>query len=330
MAQGEAIEHGYAKFGIVLIVWAVSGCASLDPLPDRNAIRELDDTPFFPQIVHQCGPAALATVLAKAGLDTSAEALAPYVYLPQRQGSLQVELLATTRRFGYVPYPVTGGLGEVIAEIDAGRPVLVLQNLGVAWYPRWHYAVVVGYDGPRDEIVLRSGITRRHVVERSRFLRTWRRASQWAFVALPPGVLPAQADAARYFEANAALEATGQVDVAEAGYLAMLARWPTSANARFGLGNLRFAQGALVAARTWFEQAIDVSGGGHSGAANNLAMAWLAAGCAARAVGVVDRALAVASAADPLYDNLQQTRDEASAALNLAEDVCNADQLQDE
>ena len=24
--------------------------------------------------------------------------------------------------------------------------LLVLQNLGLSWLPRWHYAVVVGYD----------------------------------------------------------------------------------------------------------------------------------------------------------------------------------------
>ena len=43
---------------------------------------------------------ALATVLGAAGIGRTPEQLAPQVYLPQRQGSLQVELLGASRRAG--------------------------------------------------------------------------------------------------------------------------------------------------------------------------------------------------------------------------------------
>jgi hypothetical protein len=53
-----------------------------DPLlPERT---ELAATPFFPQELYQCGPAALATALARAGVKTSPEVLSPRHPRPSR------------------------------------------------------------------------------------------------------------------------------------------------------------------------------------------------------------------------------------------------------
>lgn len=331
MAQAGAIEHWHLR-GVVLILFValLPACATLPALPDAHAARELTSVPFFPQTELQCGPAALATVLVHGGIAVTPEQLTPEVFLPGRGGSLQVEMLAAVRRAGRLPYPLTGGLDELVAEIDAGRPVLVLMNLGVSWYPRWHYAVVVGYDAPRDVLVLRSGSQNREVTARQVFLRTWRRSQQWAFVALSPGKLPAQPNARRYFEASAAIESVGQVVVAEAGYRAMLEHWPQSADARFGLGNIRLREGRLREARDLYRAAFVASEGTHLGAANNLAMAWLQSGCPQRAAAVIETALTDADITNPLYESVSQTGVEARAASDLAEDVCDADQLEDE
>ena len=85
----------------------LGGCAQL--VPQTVALRtgwpagvpqsvELAGVPFFPQDDYQCGPAALATVLAHSGVRVTPEALVPQVYLPARHGSLQVEMLAAARR----------------------------------------------------------------------------------------------------------------------------------------------------------------------------------------------------------------------------------------
>jgi tetratricopeptide (TPR) repeat protein len=337
MAQANAIEHGWRPWAPWLgAVLFSAGCATLEPFPGAAAGRELVDVPFFAQTQHQCGPAALATVLSHSGLAVVPDDLSAAVYLPARAGSLQVELVAAARRFGRVPYVLDGRLAALVAEIDAGRPVLVLQNLGVSWYPRWHYAVVVGYDRGRDALVLRSGVTERYVVERARFLRTWRRSESWAMVALAPGELPAQPNPERYFAALAAIESLGGGALAEPGYLAMLQRWPDNADALFGLGNVRFAAGQLAQARTLFQAALDASDGEHVGAANNLAMVWLQSGCARRAYEVASDALAhlkAGHAASPLATIVAETRDEARAALaslDLAEDICDADDFEDD
>ena len=131
-------------------------------IPDDAAI-ELEETPFFSQTRYQCGPAALATTLVASGANAELDELVDAVYLPGRQGSLQLEMLAATRSAGRLPYVVNKTLSALLEELDAGRPVIVLQNLGVRVIPRWHYAVVVGIDAGRDRVILRSGTERRRV-----------------------------------------------------------------------------------------------------------------------------------------------------------------------
>src|SRR5215210_6981075 len=55
---------------------------------------ELTQVPFFPQDDYQCGPAALAMAMNFSGVPLRPEALVDEVWLPARQGSLQVEMLA--------------------------------------------------------------------------------------------------------------------------------------------------------------------------------------------------------------------------------------------
>src|SRR4029450_1757028 len=86
------------------------GCAGRALLTDMtpspaSPARELETTPFFPQVTHQCGPAALATVLGASGVDTTPDALVPDVSVPGLHGSLQIELLAASRRAGRTPDP---------------------------------------------------------------------------------------------------------------------------------------------------------------------------------------------------------------------------------
>jgi tetratricopeptide (TPR) repeat protein len=226
----------------------LSGCAAI---PDHvrelpaDASLDLDGTPFFPQERFQCGPAALTTVLVASGANVSLDAVVDQVYLPGREGSLQIELRAAARTHGRIPYTIDGSLAAVLAEIEAGRPVLVLQNLGVAALPRWHYAVVTGIDVPNDAVILRSGTDRRRVTRTDTFLRTWRRSDFWGLVVLRPDELPAIVDRGRYFAAIAALEEVGEMESAATAWRTAATRWPDDRTARFGIANTDFALGSL-------------------------------------------------------------------------------------
>ena len=249
-ARGNA--RALAGVFICACVLALSGCASLWPqtaelrealppgLPEKV---ELAEVPFFPQTEYQCGPAALATALADAGVKVTPEDLVSQVYLPERKGSLQVEMLAAARRHGLVSYQLAPRLEDVLREIAAGTPVVLLQNLG--FRDGWHYAVAMGYDYDSGEVILRSGVTQREVLPFTVNEFVWRRSGYWAMVALPPERIAATADEQRWLAAVAALEGAGNAAAARTAYSTFLKRWPDNLNAAIGLANAHYALGAL-------------------------------------------------------------------------------------
>ncbi|HTP95184.1 MAG TPA: PA2778 family cysteine peptidase [Burkholderiales bacterium] len=247
-----------------LCLLGLTGCAALAPqstalreqhpqgLPER---AELTGVPFFPQEEHYCGPAALAMVLNAGGVAVSEQELTEQVYLPGRKGSLQIEMLAAARRNGMVAYPLAPRLEDVLREVAAGNPVVVLENYGFSWYPLWHYAVVVGYDLGALEIIRRSGTRPRQIQPLALFEYVWKQEHYWAMVALPPQRLPATANEGDFLAAVVALEQSDQPRLARDGYSTLLARWPHNLVARIGYGNTAYALGDLEQAEAAFRAA---------------------------------------------------------------------------
>lgn len=248
----------------VLLLALLGGCATpqtrqlLEAIPRNLPTRvELARTPFFPQEAHQCGPAALATALRAGGAKVEPEQLVPQVYLPDREGSLQVEMLAAARRHGMLAYPLAPRMTDLFVEVAGGNPVIVLQNLAFNWYPLWHYAVVVGYDLGREQIILRSGLERRQILPLTTFEHTWARSGYWAMLVVPPARLPRTATEASYVAAAAALEQAGQLKAAHIAYRTALKHWPRDLAARIGLGNTYYAMGRLRLAEKAFRRATE-------------------------------------------------------------------------
>ena len=269
-----------------LCAWLLGGCATawqteklrIAPPIDLASTRELTQVPFYPQQQYQCGPAALATILNHYTLAISPQELEPQVYLPAREGSLQVEMSATARRYGMLVYPLRPELVDLLAEVAADHPVLVLQNLGFTWIPQWHYAVVVGYDLPTGELVLRSGTTRRWQTSLAAFERTWARADYWAQVILPAGQIPRTAEPLRYLRSVLDLEQTGQTDAAYLAYEAAARRWPTQPQVWLTLGNVAYQRHDYSQAVAAFVNATRIQPENATGW-NNLAYALLQRGC---------------------------------------------------
>ena len=251
--------------GFVFVLFILAGCVSL---PQTDALRseggaglplraELDSVPFFAQEEYQCGPAALAMALNAAGLSVSPDALVDEVYIPARKGSLQVEMLASARRHGLLAYELAPELKDVLAEVAAGNAVIVLQNQGLwSFYPYWHYAVVIGYDLEKRQILLHSGARARRAMALGLFEFLWIDGQRWSMVALDPGRLPASAREVPTAAAAAALEKTGQVAQAERAYVGLLQRWPANLVGLIGLGNTAYALGRTTDAESAFRKAI--------------------------------------------------------------------------
>ncbi len=292
------------------------GCVASPPLADGLPLRmpralELRDTPFFPQKDYQCGPAALATVLGASGVQVQPDALAPQVFLPKRRGSLQAELIGAARRQGRLAYQLPGNGQALLAELYEGRPVLLLQNLGVKKIPIWHYAVLIGYDADRNIALLRSGRRERLEMRWQRFARSWDRAGRWAITALGPGVIPAQADAMQYLEAVAGIEAAGNRQAAALSYDAAIARWSDEPMAWLGRGNVSYADGDRAAAADAYSRAASLAPG-NTAARNNLAQVLADAGCFEEALRQLERALALATGTS-LAAALEATRVQVAA-----------------
>jgi hypothetical protein len=257
-----------------LILWAavlfVAGCSTLEPLvPQTVQLRtawpegvprqvELGQVPFYPQEEYQCGPAALAMAMTYGGRRTLPASLVDEVWLPSRNGSLQLEMLATPRRHGLVSYRIEPRYADLLREVAAGNPVVVLQDVGPL-FTQWHYAVVNGFDYDTGTILLRSGLRDRQEMSFTAFERSWMAGDYWAMVVTPPDRVPASATEKRWLEALLGLARGGNLDATVRGYRAALQRWPESLPAAVGLANHLHARGSLQEAADVLKAALKKS-----------------------------------------------------------------------
>jgi hypothetical protein len=315
-------SRGVAAACVLVTAAMLTGCAGLvsierpsGPLPQV----ELTDVPFFPQTDYQCGPAALATILSHQNVAVTADDLVPAVYVEGLRGSLQAELMGATRRHGLVPYQLEPDIDSLLAEVASGRPVLVLQNLGLRSRPVWHYAVVIGFEPENDRVILRSGEEHRRMERTRRFLRSWALADNWAFVAARPGELPVSSEPRPYIRALADAEALLHPLRATQAYTAALARWPNDAVVAFAAANQQYAHGHLEQAANLYRVAAGLDPD-HAAARNNLAHVLAAQGCAAAALAEARLALAATETGDPLYNAIRDTVTRLEASSHDATD----------
>jgi tetratricopeptide (TPR) repeat protein len=302
--------------GFLFLSALLSGCSLLAPqtyalkeqppagLPRR---AELVEVPFYPQEDYYCGPAALAMVLNAAGIKVTPEALVDQVYLPGRKGSLQVEMLAAVRRYGLVAYELAPQMSDMLREVAAGTPAIVLENYGpYSFLPVWHYSVVVGYNLDTLEVIRRSGIRQRRPTPLPIFEKIWKEENYWAMIAVPPDRVPVSATEPRYANAVVALERSGQTKNALIAYNAMLKRWPDSLAGQMGRGNTSYALHDRATAEAAFRQAT-IDHPDAVAAFNNLAEVLAENGKFDDALAAAEQAVSLGG---PLLPETQATLDE--------------------
>ncbi len=252
-------SYSFVKpLGAVIICILCYGCSSKSLLPSASSIQNLDrstlvpDVPYFPQVENQCGPAALATLLVHRGLDVTPEELREKLFIPEKGGSLAIELMARSRQYGLLAYTLQHNAADLLTELEDGNPVLVLQNLGFNWLPQWHFAVAIGYDLNSNRIQLRSGENENYKVDFELFLKTWQRANYWAMIVLPPNRIPRTAVSRKYIQAASDLEQVGKIKEAKIAFSAAQSKWHDNPTAILGLGNTSYALKEYVEAKNYF------------------------------------------------------------------------------
>ena len=299
---------------LLSVVWGCAGSMSRQwsmPFNDIPSQYHISSVPFFPQTTDQCGPASLAMTLVWSGVSTDSERLSSVVYTPSLKGSLQPAMIGAARRHGRVAY-VLSSPKALLAEVAAGHPVIVLQNLGLSWVPVWHYAVVIGYDADSGIVFLHSGETPAKEMALRVFDNTWSRGRYWGLLTLPPGRLPATATETSYIEAVLGLEKAHRWPEAIEGYHTALNKWPANLSAHMGIGNAYYAMGDLPAAGQSFAEATRQFPA-EGAAFNNLAQVLFEQGSKEAALTAAEKAVSIGG---PMSGVFKETLEEIKSSLS--------------
>lgn len=156
--------------------------------------------PYFSDRRDQWGPAGLAGILTFWGRPATPDELRREVRFPKQPGSVQLDLKDAARRRGLHAEMRRGGsLAWLKAQLDAGRPVLVLLDIGARWAPVRSFTVVTGYNSWLHGVYAHWGPKKDLFIAYRRFDEDWERAGRW-FLAVgpaepqgrePPGGAPA-------------------------------------------------------------------------------------------------------------------------------------------
>ncbi len=253
-------------FFLVLLLcfgFLISGCAARavqtemllaekHNLPSTALIK---DIPFIDQSEGYCGPATLTMAMQHAGRDVKIEEIAQQVFTPGLKGSLQSHMISAARRNELTAIPIKN-LSALLTEISAGNSVIIFENLALSWLPQWHYALALGYDLQKQEIILHSGHEAYFRWDLAKFERSWMLGDYWGLVVLPAGKLSATANEIAHVTAALGLENANNFAAAEKSYRAVLEKWPTSLVGLIGLANLIYKKGQYKESVVLLKQAV--------------------------------------------------------------------------
>ncbi len=181
--------HGLFLLFCILLAALPSGCGPkrlaeiLPGLPERG--HHIEGVPFFRQTEHACGPAALASVLARWGRPADLADLTRKVVIPKLQGALPMDLERAAREAGLSTSTRHGDRDLIFAALRKDLPVIALLDLGLGPVRRPHYVVLTGFDDGNRLFILHDGATPDRTMAYRDFERSWERAGKWMLVAEP-------------------------------------------------------------------------------------------------------------------------------------------------
>jgi len=291
-----------------------SGCLSVPPQtatllanpPDIPLKYQISGVPFYPQEEYYCGPTTLAEIFNFYGVSKTPQQIAPTLFIPDLQGSLQIEMVAAARQQGLLAYAESGNLTQLLSLVSENIPVIILQNVSTSWYPMWHYAVVTGYDLDHQQVVLHSGTNKNRIAELKVFERTWLRGQYWLLAAVPTETNSLHFDPFIYVSAAQDLLSSGQTMPGINALENATKQWPDYWLSYFLLGNYYLAIDNAQAA-FWYQQGLMNSAEQAEQQAaylNNYAYSLSLSGCKSRAMEMIETALRL----QPEDSNIRSTQ----------------------
>ncbi len=223
-----------------------------------------------------------------------------------------------TRQLGMLAYvQPRATMAQLLSLVAEDIPLIVLQNNSIAWLPQWHYAVVIGYDLDKEEVILHSGVTPNHRLNFATFERTWQRGNYWLLAMLPPGNSSAQLEPFLYTKASQDLLSTGQAAAGLSALNTATQQWPEYWLPYFLLGNHYFSSQPKQAAN-WFKQGLSAAQQ-QVAYLNNYALLLSNLACHGQASDLINQALQLAPQDANLLDSLQQIQQAQQGAVSDAQ-----------
>lgn len=278
-------------------------------LNDVDTRKLIKNVPFYPQQDFYCGPTTLSEALNFYGYSTTPEGIAPSLFIPNREGSLQLEMISAARSYGVLPYSAKSNFDTLFSLINDNVPAIVFQNVGTSWFPMWHYALVIGYDQIEQLVILHTGQTQAHKMSYKLFERVWKRGDYWVLALLEPGHSYSYLDPFIYTRAAHNMLTVGLHEKALNHLITATKVWPKKWLPYFLLGNHYLNK--TNEAAYWFSK-------GYKNASknpeylNNYGYALVQEGCIAAAKKLIHNALKIA----PEDQNLQATQREFDLILS--------------
>ncbi|MFT6898510.1 MAG: tetratricopeptide (TPR) repeat protein [Paraglaciecola sp.] len=276
----------------------------LEKKPNIPGQHYIADVPFYAQQDFYCGPTTLAEVFNFYDIPLSPQSIAPKLFIPELDGSLQIEMVAAARQQGLVAYAQRGNLETLLSLVAEDIPVVVLQNVALSWFPMWHYALVIGYDLDSREVIMHTGVTENHRLNLATFERTWGRGKYWLMAAVPPTKISAQFTPLNYTQAAQDLLATGQIAAGISALQTAIAHWPDYWLSYFLLAN-HFLHDDPRQAAIWYQKGYQY-GAQNVPYLNNYAFTLATLGCYSQANNLVVTALAYQPDNSNLLDTQMQ------------------------
>jgi ABC-type bacteriocin/lantibiotic exporter with double-glycine peptidase domain len=133
--------------------------------------EQIEGVPFFRQERGQCGPSALASVMAYYGRQVEMSRVGRETYDDRLKGSLITDLENFAGRSGFQTESGQGTLGTIKDNIRMKRPIILLIDNGVWLAARPHYIVVFGFND--QGLITHDGKNASILFKYARFEKMW-------------------------------------------------------------------------------------------------------------------------------------------------------------
>lgn len=180
--RGSFILRPYS-FIFIIAVLLLYSCATTNVIPKAKHPRIIENVPFYPQEIYQCGPASLAGVLNFWGINITPDDISKEIYSESARGTLNIDMILYTQIMGLNAAQYKGSMDDLKKNIESGYPVIVLVDYGLSLYQANHFMVVVGYN--EHGVTVNSGKDKGKFISEEDFMKTWERTNYWTLLIKP-------------------------------------------------------------------------------------------------------------------------------------------------